>query len=422
MTTTTSDILHPQSNLIISNLITPLQIDILNEIVQGYLTSKAISVRAQIILHSISNSNYSIMETLGISWKTVKKWINRWFQFSPNFIEITEKHKMKKAILQCLKDAPRVGRPMTFTLEEVTKIVHLACTKPESINIPLSHWSSRALAQYLKDQNIISKISHESVSFHLRKSDLKPHKTRYWLNSRTRNSLDYDDRIKSICVLYKNSIEMHKNGVHIISIDEKSGIQAIERAEPNRPMRPRSPEKIEHEYLRHGTQCLIGNLEVGTGKMLTPMVSETRKNGDFVLNIQNLIDLDPNGEWIFILDQLNIHKSEALVRFIAFKNNFEGDLGESGHRGKGILRSMKSRMEFLEDASHRIRFQFTPKHCSWMNQIEIWFSGFSKRFVKRNSCSSVGALKKGILNYIDYYNCKFAKPFKWTYEGKILQA
>ncbi len=215
---------------------------------------------------------------------------------------------------------------------------------------------------------------------------------------------------------------MHQKGIRIISIDEKTGIQAIERAELSLPMRSNSPEKKEHEYIRHGTQCLIANLEVGTGKIIAPMVSSNRKNNDFLSNIKNLIASDTSSEWILIADQLNTHKSEELVRFVAQEINFEGDLGKTGFRGSGILKSMNSRMNFLENKNHRIRFQFTPKHCSWMNQVEIWFSGFSKRYIKRADHSSLDKLKEGILHYIEYFNNNYAKPFKWTYNGKVLQA
>lgn len=405
----------------LKNFIKPLQIEILKELVKGYLTPKAISLRAQIILSALKKTNYDIAKEFELAWKTVKKWTSRWIQFIPEFSKVAERNEMKKLITKCLKDAPRSGKPSIFGPEDVTKIIHVACSTPESLNMPLSHWSSRSLAIYLQKEQIVSKISHERVAFFLRNLHLQPHRSRYWLNSRTRNSSDYDDRIKEICYLYKNAIEMHKKNIHIVSIDEKSGIQAIERPEPNLVMRSNSPEKIEHEYIRHGTQCLIGNLEVATGKIIVPFVSETRKNEDFLFNIKNLIALDPDAEWIFILDQLNTHKSEALVEFIAQQNEFKGILGKSGFRGNGILKSMKTRLEFLENKNHRIRFQFTPKHCSWMNQIEIWFSGLSKRYLKRASFSSVDNLKEGIFNYIEGYNCYYAKAFKWTYAGKVLQ-
>lgn len=362
------------------------------------------------------------MKLLNLTRKTVSKWSKRWLSFSVKFSKVTDKCTMKKLIIECLSDSSRSGRPAIYSPEEVARIFHLACTIPTSINIPLSHWSTRSLAKYLVDNKIIKKISHERVAFFLRKAQLQPHRSRYWLNSRTRNSEDYEVRIKDICFLYKNAIEMHQRGIHIISVDEKTGIQAIDRAESNLPMRPNSPEKIEHEYVRHGTQCLIANLEIGTGKIIAPMVSSNRKNDDFLSNIKNLIALDPGAEWIFIADQLNTHKSEELVRFIAQEINCESDLGKTGYHGSGILKSMNTRMNFLENKTHRIRFQFTPKHCSWLNQIEIWFSGFSKRYIKRATHASLDQLKKGILHYIEYFNTNYARPYDWTYKGKVLQA
>lgn len=210
----------------------------------------------------------------------------------------------------------------------------------------------------------------------------------------------------------------------MICVDEKTGIQAIEREYPDLPMKPKELVKIEFEYHRHGTQCLIGNFEVATGLIMKPIVSQQRTEKDFLLNIQELVNTDPKAEWIFILDQLNTHKSDSLVRWIAKMIDYQGDLGincRGRRRGKGILCNMNSRMTFLEDTSHKIRFLFTPKHCSWMNQIEIWFSKLSREFIGRSSFSSLGSLREGILDYIDYWNAR-AKPFKWTYEGKVLQA
>lgn len=247
---------------------------------------------------------------------------------------------------------------------------------------------------------------------------MKPHRSRYWLNSRLRNTdSDFDGRVKEICLIYQSAIEMHQKGIHIISTDEKSGIQAIERANLSLPMQPKSPEKIEHEYIRHGTQCLIGNFEVATGKVIVPMISDTREEEDFLKNIQDVVESDRKGEWLFILDQLNTHKSVSLVKWIAEEIGFVGDLGVA--RKRGILTSMETRMKFLEDKTHRIRFQYTPKHCSWMNQIEIWFSGVSRKYLKRFSFKSILDLKNGIINYINYAN-EIAAPYKWTYKGKVL--
>ena len=216
--------------------------------------------------------------------------------------------------------------------------------------------------------------------------------------------------------MYHSAQELHKEGVHIISCDEKTGIQALSRE--ILPMRPGYCEKQEHEYERHGTQCLIANFEVATGRIIEPTVSDTRKEEDFAVHIKNTIATDPNGVWIFVVDNLNTHNSESLVKMIAEKCEMKVDLGVKGKRG--ILKNMETRSKFLEDKNHRIRFVYTPKHASWLNQVEIWFSILVKRLLKRLSVKSTAELKDKILNFISFFNNVMAKPFKWTYKGKVL--
>jgi hypothetical protein len=179
------------------------------------------------------------------------------------------------------------------------------------------------------------------------------------------------------------------------------------------------PALIEHEYIRHGTQTLIANLEVATGQCVAPSIGDTRKEADFVAHIEQTVSLDPEGNWIFIVDQLNTHKSESLVRFVTHACGIRDDLGVKGK--SGVLQSMSTRAVFLQDKSHRIRFIYTPKHTSWLNQIEIWFSILVRRLLKRGSFSTVKELRERILAYIDYFNKTMAKPFKWTYAGRPLQ-
>ena len=119
-------------------------------------------------------------------------------------------------------------------------------------------------------------------------------------------------------------------------------------------------------------------------------------------------------------DQLNTHKSESLVRWVAQVCNIQSDLGEKGK--SGILKNMDTRMDFLSNPDHRIRFIYTPKHCSWLNQVEIWFSILARKLLNRSSFTSTKHLKQRLDNFIQYFNENLAKPFKWTYQGKILQA
>lgn len=205
-----------------------------------------------------------------------------------------------------------------------------------------------------------------------------------------------------------------------MSTDEKTGIQALERAHPTRPMLPGLIERPEFEYIRHGTQTLIANFEVATGKVTAPSIGPTRTEEDFVVHIERTMDKDPEAAWIFIADQLNTHQSESLVRLVAERCGIEEDLGVKGK--SGILESIATRAEFLQDPSHRIRFVYTPKHTSWLNQVEIWFSILVRRLLKRASFKSVDELRQRILKFIDYFNKIMAKPFKWTYAGRPLVA
>jgi len=174
-------------------------------------------------------------------------------------------------------------------------------------------------------------------------------------------------------------------------------------------------ELIEFEYIRHGTQSLIANWEVALGRVMTASIGPTRTEYDFGNHIANTIETDPEANWIFIVDQLNTHKSATLVRLVAACCELDIDLGVK--EKSGILKSMDSRAAFLSDPMHRIRFVYIPKHTSWLNQIEIWFSILVRRLLKHASFKSTDELKERILAFINYFNQTMAKPFQWKYKG-----
>jgi transposase len=226
-----------------------------------------------------------------------------------------------------------------------------------------------------------------------------------------------DEKIVEGCEVYAKAPQRAKQGERTISMDELTGVQALDRKHPDLPMQPGHVLRREFEYIRHGTLSWFINFDVVSGHVIEPSWGPTRTEEDALAHFRRLIASDLKAtKWHIILDNLNIHQSEALVRWVAGR---EGIAPETlGVKGKsGILQSMESRAAFLHDPTHSVVLYYTPKHASWMNQVEIWLSILVRKLLKRGKFSSLDDLRDQILAFIAYYNCTMAKPIKWTYTG-----
>jgi transposase len=404
-------------------IITERQQDILRSIADAPTASSQLRRRATIILRAFAkHGNREIAAEVGLSRPQVSLWRRRWADAWERLvrIECTETQAAaRRAIEQALRDEPRPGPPGKFTPEQIVRILAVACEPPEKSDRPITHWTARELADEVVKRGIVPSISPAQVGRYLREAALQPHKKRYWLNTTETDPGRFEEQVKAVCDTYLEAPGLAKeHGAHTISTDEMTGIQALERNAPDRSMTYGHCRRIEFEYTRHGTLTLIGNFCVTTGQLIAPTIGPTRTEADFAGHIEQTVATDPGASWIFVVDNLNIHCSETLVRVVAEACGIDEPLGKKGMRG--VLKSVASRQAFLSEEGHRIRFVYTPKHSSWLNQIEAIFAMIMRKVIRRGSFTSVADLRSKLLNFIEYFNRVFAKPFRWTYTGRPL--
>jgi len=322
--------------------------------------------RARIVLLAEQGlTNPAIAARVGCTERCVYKWRTRFASF-PSMVS--------------LDDKPRSGRPATISVGVRCELIKLACQRPDEEKAPLRDvWTQRALQSALEQETGVV-ISLTELRRILAVEDLRPHRIRYWLHS---PDPEFRQKVERICKLYLNP----PKGAHVVCVDEKTCIQALERKHPGRPAARGRMGRQEFEYIRHGTRALIAAFDIQTGKVFGQL-RQRRTAADLDAFMEALARRYPRGEVYVVWDNLNIHLGAAWERF---------------------------------NARHRGRFHFvhTPLHASWINQVEIWFGVLQRRILKHGDFASPEAMVARIEGFIEHWNRFEAHPFRWTYRGRF---
>jgi transposase len=309
-----------------------------------------------VILSSEGMTIDQIMEHTYLSRRAVNKW----------------RQRFKSSGIDGLVDAPRKGKPPVITQEKKLLVIQKACSKPEG---GYTNWSQARIAKEVG-------ISQSKVFQILKETDLKPHKTEYWCGKSP--DPEFEAKMINIVGLYMNPPE---NAI-VLSVDEKTQIQALDRSQPMLPLKPGHPKRLTATYKRNGTVALIAALAVHTGEITAKTVSSN--NTENFLKFMKKLDRTYRGKTLHIIvDNLQVHKNKEVTKWLEGKRKF--------------------------------KFHYTPTYSSWLNQVEIWFNILTKDVIKGGIWKSSSQLSEQLIEYVKTYNATRAKPFEWTYTGNPLK-
>jgi transposase len=299
--------------------------------------------------------------------------------------------------------------PGLFPPQDRLAVLTLASEATAEHACPASQWTLDELAMKIVNETTADKMARATIWRILHQADLKPHRSVYWLNS---HDPDFEAKAKEICGLYVKSPVLVQQGELLICTDEKTGMQILQRKYPTQRARPGHPEKREHEYIRHGTRALIASFVVPTGKVIWDL-GQTRTSDDFASHLLHVFDRCRDWPRLtLVMDNLNTHWSLQVCEVLAAMNNRPFCPWE--------LQTGQQRRAFLTDPDYAHRFVFTPKHGSWLNQVELWFSVLQRRFLRRGDFASAEEFEERLRWFLADYNERQAHPYRWTYTGEPL--
>ena len=312
-------------------LITERQQPILLELSKSRTESQLVVQRATIVLRAFEGRlNEQITAEIGLGAGQVGVWRRRWQVTWEELtaLECREPQRLREAIREVFRDAPRSGSPGTFTAEQVTQILALACEPPEKSGRPITHWTRKELHAEVRKRGI-AQISESQVGRYLKQAALQPHRRKMWLNTKEKDPAVFAAQVKTVCQTYLEAPRRAaEDGTRTVCVDEMTGLQALERVAPDKPAQPDSVAKHEFEYERHGTTTLIGNWDVVAGQMVACTLGPTRTEPDFVRHIAQTVATDPDVPWIMVVDCLNVHQSAGLVEWVAKTGALDQPLGK----------------------------------------------------------------------------------------------
>src|SRR5262245_22270894 len=311
--------------------------------------------------------------------------------------------------LWAFRTRPAPAGPGVFPPQTQAAVVSIACGKTTDHDRPCNGWTLDEIAFTIVNEAHARAISRATIWRILDAADLKPHKSIYWLNS---HDPDFEAKAKAICSLYLDAPRLYRQGHLVLCCDEKTGMQVLDRAAPTRLAIPGHREKREFEYVRLGTRTLMGTFCVPTGEVVWDL-GQTRTSWDFrshILRVAKHFEGYKRFDWV--VDNLNTHMGLELCEALAHLNGVAFEPKK--------LQTMTQRQAFLSTPGQRHVFHYVPRHGSWLNQVELFFSVLTRQFLRRGAFKSLREFEKRLGDYLDEYNQEKAHPYRWTYTGEPL--